>query len=209
MTCCEPDWLDLYLTHKLPSQVIKFLAPHSTPIPSQPVPITAADRSTLSLLASVASLSASISSLEDRITAARNKAAGYAAQKRVELAKAALVEKRRDEKLLEERVGQRLKVQEVVSAIERAVGDEEVSFAGSFSLLSSGVSSSWTGCLWRRPPRCEVGITMLITLFTDPLCADPLGSHARHLDPPYGALFPYAPTRQHQRAHLCARSTLR
>ncbi|KWU46351.1 hypothetical protein RHOSPDRAFT_28329 [Rhodotorula sp. JG-1b] len=117
-------------------RVIKFLPPHATPTPSQPVPITAADRSTLSLLASVASLSASISSLEGRITAARNKAAGYAAQKRVELAKAALVEKRRDEKLLEERVGQRLKVQEVVSAIERAVGDEET-----LSALTLGTST--------------------------------------------------------------------
>lgn len=126
--------------------MIKFLAPHSTPVPSQqPVPITAADRSTLSLLASVASLSASISSLESRITAARSKAARYAAQKRVELAKAALVEKRRDEKVLEERVGQRLKVQEVVSAIERAVGDEEVR---SRSLLyRRGSPSSWTDAL--------------------------------------------------------------
>ncbi|KAG0659518.1 hypothetical protein C6P46_005155 [Rhodotorula mucilaginosa] len=132
--------LATYLSRKglcgFDGEVIKFLAPHSTPIPSQPVPITAADRSTLSLLASVASLSASISSLEDRITAARNKAARYAAQKRVELAKAALVEKRRDEKLLEERVGQRLKVQEVVSAIERAVGDEET-----LSALTLGTST--------------------------------------------------------------------
>ena len=141
------------LTH-IPSQVIKFLPPHATPTPSQPVPITAADRSTLSLLASVASLSASISSLEGRITAARNKAAGYAAQKRVELAKAALVEKRRDEKLLEERVGQRLKVQEVVSAIERAVGDEEVSVV--LASVCSGRASSGTNALCRLP-RCYVG----------------------------------------------------
>ncbi|PAK71776.1 hypothetical protein B8W95_13055, partial [Staphylococcus pasteuri] len=90
--------------------------------------------------------SASISSLEDRITAARNKAARYAAQKRVELAKAALVEKRRDEKLLEERVGQRLKVQEVVSAIERAVGDEEVSVHFFFYCFRLGL-----------PSRCDVG----------------------------------------------------
>ena len=117
--------------------MIKFLAPHSTPVPSQPVRITAADRSTLSLLASLASLSASISSLEGRITAARSKATEYAAQKRVELAKAALVEKRRDEKLLEERVGQRSKVQEVVAAIERAVGDEEVSFSLVLSLFGA------------------------------------------------------------------------
>ncbi|GAA5992535.1 hypothetical protein JCM10908_000868 [Rhodotorula pacifica] len=117
-------------------EVIKFAAPHVTPNPSQPISITSADRSTLSLLASVASLSASISSLEGRITAARGKAASYAAQKRVELAKAALIEKKRDEKLLEERVGQRLKVQEVVSAIERAVGDEET-----MSALTLGTST--------------------------------------------------------------------
>lgn len=115
------------------AQVIKFAPPHSTPFPSEPISITATDRSTLSLLASLASLSASIASLEARIVAARSKAVSYAAQKRVELAKAALIEKKREEKLLEERVGQRLKVQEIVAAIERAHGDEEVkgpSFAG-------------------------------------------------------------------------------
>ncbi|GAA5862913.1 hypothetical protein JCM3774_006685 [Rhodotorula dairenensis] len=131
VTLSEQDCVVLatYLSRKglcgFDGEVIKFAPPHSHPNPSEPIRVSPADRSTLSLLASVASLSASISSLEARIAAARTRAAAYAAEKRVGLAKAALVEKKRDEKVLDERVGQRLKVQEVVSAIERAVGDEE------------------------------------------------------------------------------------
>lgn len=129
-------------------QVIRFIAPHTTPSASNPIVISSADRSTLSLLASLASLSASITSLEARITAARSRAAAYASQKRPELAKAALIEKRREEKLLEERVGQRLKVQEVVAAIERAVGDEEVSHNGYEIWLSVRESNGIGAAPW-------------------------------------------------------------
>ncbi|BGO89806.1 hypothetical protein NBRC10512_007223 [Rhodotorula toruloides] len=117
-------------------KVIKFAPPLSDPASSSSLTITDADRSTITLLTTLATLSASITSLESRIASEQAQFAGYASEKRMELAKAHLISRKRAEKLLEERAGQRTKVQEVVWAIERAIGDEET-----MSALSLGTST--------------------------------------------------------------------
>jgi charged multivesicular body protein 7 len=107
-------------------QVVKFSAPLSTK--SSPPTITESDRSTLSLLSTLSSLSTYITSLESRIATeqAQIQRYGVGESKNLALAKSHLVARKRLERLLEERVGARDKVQEVVLGIERAVGDEEV-----------------------------------------------------------------------------------
>ncbi|EGU12344.1 hypothetical protein RTG_01366 [Rhodotorula toruloides ATCC 204091] len=117
-------------------EVIKFAPPLSDPASNSSLTITEADRSTLTLLTTLATLSASITSLESRIASEQAQFAKYASEKRMELAKAHLISRKRAEKLLEERAGQRTKVQEVVWAIERAIGDEET-----MSALSLGTST--------------------------------------------------------------------
>ncbi|BGO97909.1 hypothetical protein NBRC10513v2_001906 [Rhodotorula toruloides] len=117
-------------------KVIKFAPPLSDPASNSSLTITEADRSTLTLLTTLATLSASITSLESRIASEQAQFAKYASEKRMELAKAHLISRKRAEKLLEERAGQRTKVQEVVWAIERAIGDEET-----MSALSLGTST--------------------------------------------------------------------
>ncbi|GAA5829656.1 hypothetical protein JCM11251_000237 [Rhodosporidiobolus azoricus] len=116
-------------------EVIKFSAPHSTAAPPS---ITPSDRSTLSLLSTLSSLSSYISSLESRISTEQSLIQKYAVgeAKNVPLAKSHLRARKRLEKLLEERVGARDKVQEVVWAIERAAGDEET-----LTALSLGTST--------------------------------------------------------------------
>ncbi|GEM11692.1 SNF7 family protein [Rhodotorula toruloides] len=117
-------------------EVIKFAPPLSDPASNASLSINDADRSTLTLLATLATLSASLTSLESRIASEQAQFAKYASEKRMELAKAHLIGRKRAEKLLEERAGQRTKVQEVVWAIERAIGDEET-----LSALSLGTST--------------------------------------------------------------------
>ncbi|GAA5835728.1 hypothetical protein JCM9279_004630 [Rhodotorula babjevae] len=116
-------------------EVIKFAAPHSAS--STPLTITDADRSTLTLSSSLASLSHSIDALTTLIATERDTAAQLVRDKKpTPLVKAHLANRRRADKLLEERVGQRAKVEEVVWAIERAKGDEET-----LSALSLGAST--------------------------------------------------------------------
>ncbi|GAA5919940.1 hypothetical protein JCM1841_000057 [Sporobolomyces salmonicolor] len=105
--------------------VIKFGPPLSTGSAQQTPPITPSDRSTLSLLATLTSLSTYIASIEARIAAEQAQMARYHASKNMGMVKSHLVARKRLEKLLEERVGGRDRVQEVVWAIERATGDEE------------------------------------------------------------------------------------
>ncbi|GAA5906253.1 hypothetical protein JCM8208_000674 [Rhodotorula glutinis] len=141
VTLSESDCevLATYLARKgvcaFDGEVIKFAAPHSTS--STPLTITDADRSTLTLSASLASLSHSIDALTTLIATERDKAAELVRDKKpTALVKAHLANRRRADKLLEERVGQRAKVEEVVWAIERAKGDEET-----LSALSLGAST--------------------------------------------------------------------
>ncbi|GAA5913186.1 hypothetical protein JCM6882_005812 [Rhodosporidiobolus microsporus] len=116
-------------------EVIKFSPPHSS---ASPAAITPSDRSTLSLLSTLASLTGYITSLESRIAAEQALVSKYAVgeSKNLPLAKSHLRARKRVEKLLEERVGARDKVQEVVWGIERAVGDEET-----LTALSLGTST--------------------------------------------------------------------
>ncbi|GAA5971508.1 hypothetical protein JCM11641_000618 [Rhodosporidiobolus odoratus] len=118
-------------------EVIKFSAPLSTPATST-LEITQSDRSTLSLLSTLSSLSNYITSLETRISSEQALVRKYAAgeSKNLTLAKGHMVGRKRLEKLLDERVGARSKVQEVVLAIERAAGDEET-----LQALSLGTST--------------------------------------------------------------------
>ncbi|GAA6001217.1 hypothetical protein JCM10207_007469 [Rhodosporidiobolus poonsookiae] len=117
-------------------EVIKFAAPSSSAPPSS-LSITPTDRSILSLQSTLVSLSSYISSLEARIAGEQAQVVKYASgeAKNVALAKSHLVARKRLEKLLEERVGARGKVQEVMLGIERAVGDEET-----LSALTLGTS---------------------------------------------------------------------
>ncbi|BGP46268.1 hypothetical protein JCM10450v2_002110 [Rhodotorula kratochvilovae] len=115
-------------------EVIKFPAPHAA---RSPLTITESDRSSLTLAASLASLTHSITSLTTLIASERASASAALAEKRpIALVKAHLAARRRAEKLLEERVNQRAKVEEVVWAIERAKGDEET-----LSALSLGATT--------------------------------------------------------------------
>ncbi|GAA5943387.1 hypothetical protein JCM3775_005917 [Rhodotorula graminis] len=141
VTLSEADCevLATYLARKgecaFDGEVIKFAAPHSTS--PTPLTITDADRSTLTLSASLASLSHSIDALSTLIATERDKAVELVRDKKpVALVKAHLANRRRADKLLEERVGQRAKVEEVVWAIERAKGDEET-----LSALSLGATT--------------------------------------------------------------------
>ncbi|GAA5999348.1 uncharacterized protein JCM10292_001222 [Rhodotorula paludigena] len=121
-------------------EVIKFAAPHSTAPTSSPLSVTESDRSTLTLFNSLASLTASIDTLTTLIASERARAAQLLGEKKpTALVKAALGAKKRAEKLLDERVAQRAKVEEVVWAIERAKGDEET-----LSALSLGATTLCT-----------------------------------------------------------------
>ncbi|GAA5870354.1 hypothetical protein JCM1840_004702 [Sporobolomyces johnsonii] len=131
VTLSEQDCrvLTKYLSAKgycaVDDDVIKFSPPLSGPSAQQTPVITLSDRSTLSLLATLTSLSTYIASLEARIAAEQAQMAKYHASKNMSMVKSHLVARKRLEKLLEERVGGRDRVQEVVWAIERASGDEE------------------------------------------------------------------------------------
>ncbi|GAA6058444.1 hypothetical protein JCM3770_005079 [Rhodotorula araucariae] len=140
VTLSEADCrvLATYLARKgecaFDGEVIKFPAPHAT---RSPLTITESDRSSVTLAASLASLTHSIAALTSLIAAERAAAAAALADKRpVALVKAHLAARRRAEKLVEERVAQRSKVEEVVWAIERATGDEET-----LAALSLGASA--------------------------------------------------------------------
>ncbi|GAA6026769.1 hypothetical protein JCM8097_005848 [Rhodosporidiobolus ruineniae] len=121
-------------------EVVKFAAPHSAPNSSLPI-ITPSDRSILTLRATLSSLSSYISTLESRIAAEQALVHKYATgsegvAKNVALAKSHIQARKRVEKLLEEKVGARAKVEEVMMGIERAVGDEET-----LQALSLGTST--------------------------------------------------------------------
>lgn len=61
------------------------------------------------------------------MAAEQAQAVSYLSKKQPNMVKSHLIAKKRLEKVLEERVGSRDKLQEVVFGIERAKGDEEVS----------------------------------------------------------------------------------
>ncbi|GAA5900363.1 uncharacterized protein JCM6883_002822 [Sporobolomyces salmoneus] len=105
--------------------VIKFSPPLSNSSAKDPVTITESDRSILNLLSTLSTLSSYITSLESRITHEQSQALSYLSKKQSTMAKSHLVAKKRLEKVLEERVASRDKVQQVVLGIERAKGDEE------------------------------------------------------------------------------------
>lgn len=111
------------------SQIIKF-APPLTTTQKQPISITESDASILNLLSTLETLSNYITSLESRMAAEQAQAVSYLSKKQPNMVKSHLIAKKRLEKVLEERVGSRDKLQEVVFGIERAKGDGEVSSVG-------------------------------------------------------------------------------
>ncbi|GAA6062248.1 hypothetical protein JCM10212_001762 [Sporobolomyces blumeae] len=104
--------------------VIKFAPPLATP-GSTALSISESDRSILTLQASLSTLSTYISTLEARIETEREHMVAYHAKKQLNMVKSHLIAKKQLEKVLDERVASRNKLQEVVLGIERAVGDEE------------------------------------------------------------------------------------
>ncbi|GAA5978365.1 hypothetical protein JCM5350_001140 [Sporobolomyces pararoseus] len=122
--------LATYLTGKghceIEGEVIKFSPPLSGTSPQKdPVNITESDKSILNLLSTLSTLSNYISSLESRIATEQAQAVSYVSKKQTNMVKSHLIAKKRLEKVLDERVASRDKLQEVVLGIERAKGDEE------------------------------------------------------------------------------------
>ncbi|GAA6006364.1 hypothetical protein JCM11491_004928 [Sporobolomyces phaffii] len=105
--------------------VIKFAPPLSGTSRAQVTTITESDRSILNLVSTLSTLSNYIASLESRIAAEHAQAVSYVSKKQPNMVKSHLVAKKRLEKVLDERVGSRDKLQEVMLGIERAKGDEE------------------------------------------------------------------------------------
>ncbi|GAA5875386.1 hypothetical protein JCM16303_000606 [Sporobolomyces ruberrimus] len=105
--------------------VIKFSPPLTSTSSTDSITITESDRSILNLLSTLSTLSTYITSLESRISLEQSQAVSYVSKKQTNMVKSHLTAKKRLEKVLEERVGSRDKLQEVVLGIERAKGDEE------------------------------------------------------------------------------------
>ncbi|GAA5947235.1 hypothetical protein JCM3765_001584 [Sporobolomyces pararoseus] len=106
-------------------EVIKFCPPLSSTSQKESINITESDKSILNLLSTLSTLSNYISSLESRIATEQAQAVSYVAKKQTNMVKSHLIAKKRFEKVLDERVASRDKLQEVVLGIERAKGDEE------------------------------------------------------------------------------------
>ena len=106
--------------------MIKF-APPLTTAETAPLTITNSDKSTITLLTSLRNLTASVTSLEDRLAAHTVKASEYVAKKQTALARNQLSSRKRLEGLLATRLAGRDKLEEVLTAIEKATGDEEAS----------------------------------------------------------------------------------
>ncbi|GAA5839715.1 hypothetical protein JCM3766R1_004593 [Sporobolomyces carnicolor] len=106
--------------------VIKFSPPLKTRSGREDtLAVTESDRSILNLLSTLKTLSDYIASLESRIAVEQAQAVSYVSKKQTTLVKSHLIAKKRLEKVLNERVASRDKLQEVIFGIERAKGDEE------------------------------------------------------------------------------------
>ncbi|GAA5941035.1 phosphatidic acid-binding protein CHM7 [Sporobolomyces koalae] len=104
--------------------VIKFAAPRTTSSNSV-IKITESDKSILNLVSTLSTLSSYITSLEQRIANERARAIEYLAKKQTTMVKSHLGAQKRLERVLQDRVASRDKLEQVMIGIERAKGDEE------------------------------------------------------------------------------------
>ncbi|KAK4053122.1 methionyl-tRNA synthetase [Microbotryomycetes sp. JL201] len=106
-------------------EVIKLAPLKSVGASSSELRITDSDRGIMTLKTSLESLEAHIAAIETRIQKEQNQAVTYHAKKQINMAKHHIVARKRLEALLTQRVASKDKVSEVLTGIEKAVGDEQ------------------------------------------------------------------------------------
>ncbi|KAM0792526.1 hypothetical protein ACM66B_005195 [Microbotryomycetes sp. NB124-2] len=106
-------------------EVVKLAPPQKSSMPTSDLRITESDRGILTLKSSLESLEAHVAAIEARITKEQEQAVAYHAKKQINMAKHHLVARKRLESLLAQRVASKDKISEVLTGIEKAVGDEQ------------------------------------------------------------------------------------